>query len=303
MTKKPAKKARLAPKPAKTAAKTRAGTDRTCAGESRTGAEKAVSDDKKQFPIPHSEFPIYDEPVMCCKGVYFITGIDTGIGKSVATGLVARHLMRQGVKVVTQKMVQTGVSGTISEDILLHRQLMGIEPFAQDLDGTTCPFVFRLPASPHLAARQENRVIDPSQITSATKRLLETFDVVLLEGAGGLHVPLTRDDLIADTLETRNDPLIVVTSGRLGSINHTLLTLEAAAHRRIPLAGLIFNHHLPTNKSTDNPTDELIRLDSLDFFRRRLKHYGRDGSLVEMPTVDDFQNPPDIDFSPLFEGL
>ena len=220
--------------------------------------------------------------------VYFVTGIDTGIGKSIATGLAARFLMRQGVRVVTQKMVQTGTSHGLSEDILIHRRLMGIAPLPEDRNGTTCPYVFPFPASPHLAAEKENGAIDLSVITACTEQLSETFEVVLLEGAGGLHVPITRNVLTADYLQERKYPLLLVTSGRLGSINHTLLTLEAARHRRIPLAGIVFNHH--------PPCDTLIRDDSLRFFRDQLKQYGRDGAMVEIPVID-MKNVPDVDFS------
>ncbi len=223
--------------------------------------------------------------------VYFITGIDTDIGKSFATGLAARFLMRQGVHVITQKMVQTGTSQKISDDILLHRRLMGVEPFAEDVNGTTCPYVFKFPASPHLAAEMENCVIDPAVITTCTRQLLETFDVVLLEGAGGLHVPIRRNFLTGDYLQEPQYPLIVVTSGILGSVNHTLLTLEAATHRNIPIAGIVFNHH-PLS-------DTIIRDDSLQIFREQLQKRGRDGALIEMPIID-FDNIPDIDFSPLF---
>ena len=72
--------------------------------------------------------------------------------------------------------------------------------------------------------------------------LLETFDVALLEGAGGINVPLRRDYLIADYVQERKYPLIIVTSGRLGSINHTLLTLESAVHRQIPVAGITIRY-------------------------------------------------------------
>ncbi|MCL2622924.1 MAG: dethiobiotin synthase [Planctomycetaceae bacterium] len=224
--------------------------------------------------------------------IFFITGIDTDIGKSYATGLAARYLLKQGVRVVTQKMVQTGTSQSLADDLWTHRRLMGIEPLPEDVDGTTCPYRFPFPASPHLAAELENRVVDPLLITSCTERLLEAFDVVLLEGAGGIHVPITRDVLTSDYLEARKYPLIVVTSGRLGSINHTLLTLEAAVRRRIPIAGIVFNHH--------PPADARIGKDSLRFFREQLKRCGRGDALVELPEIR-LENAPDIDFSSLFD--
>jgi len=220
--------------------------------------------------------------------VYFITGIDTDIGKTYATGLVARFLRQRGISVITQKIAQTGTTGAVADDILLHRRLMGIEPLPEDLDGTTCPYLFPFPASPHLAAELENAQIDPKIITNSTTRLLKTFDVVLLEGAGGINVPIRRDYLISDYVQEHRYPTIIVTSGRLGSINHTLLTLEAAANRNIPAMGLVFNHcPLP---------DPVIQGDSLAIFRHKIA-----GALVEMPEVN-LENIPDVDFSPIFRG-
>jgi len=222
--------------------------------------------------------------------VYFISGIDTDVGKTFATGMFARYLAKNGRRVITQKMVQTGVSGTLADDILVHRKLMGIEPLPCDHSGETCPLVFRMPASPHLAAEREGTVIDLSRIDVSTRRLLDEFDIILLEGAGGLHVPLTQECLIADYVQQRQYPLVLVTSGKLGSINHTLLTLESAAHRNIPIAGLVYNHA--------HATDAVIRDDSIRYFKNTLKKYGREGAFVEMPTID-LADISDIDFSPL----
>ena len=88
------------------------------------------------------------------KTVLFISGIDTDVGKTVATGLYARELAAAGHRVITQKLVQTGCSG-IAGDILSHRRLQGIGPTAFDNDGTTAPYVFPYPCSPHLAAAQQ----------------------------------------------------------------------------------------------------------------------------------------------------
>ena len=93
-------------------------------------------------------------------GIVFVTGIDTGIGKSVATGLMARWLAQRGRTVITQKLVQTGCRGPVAEDIAVHRRLMGTGLLDVDRDGTTCPCIFAYPASPHLAARLEGRVVD-----------------------------------------------------------------------------------------------------------------------------------------------
>lgn len=111
--------------------------------------------------------------------VYFISGIDTDAGKSIVTGVIARTLLSQGVKVITQKFIQTGCTG-ISEDILKHRELMEVELYEADKDGTTCPYVMTYPASPHLAAEIDGVHIDVKRIHQSTEKLVSQYDVVLL---------------------------------------------------------------------------------------------------------------------------
>ena len=113
--------------------------------------------------------------------VIFITGIDTGIGKTYATGLLARYVHSLGKSVITQKIIQTGCSGS-SDDIAAHRIIMGITPVADDEAGTTCPYLFTLPASPHLAAKLQDTLIDPDVISRATDDLAKKYDYVLVEG-------------------------------------------------------------------------------------------------------------------------
>ncbi|WP_335855466.1 dethiobiotin synthase, partial [Acinetobacter baumannii] len=97
------------------------------------------------------------------------------------------------------------------------------------------------PASPHLATRLDNREIDFQKIENATQTLAERFEIVLLEGAGGLMVPLTTSLLTIDYIAQHQFPVILVTSGRLGSINHTLLSLEALKSRGLKLKALVYN--------------------------------------------------------------
>ena len=172
--------------------------------------------------------------------VYFVSGIDTNVGKSYATGWIASEWRKKGINAITQKLVQTGNSG-MSEDIELHRRIMGEGFFREDEEKLTMPEIYSYPCSPHLAAEIDRRPIDFAKIESATEILSRRYDAVLLEGAGGLMVPLTRQLLTVDYIAHKRYPLIFVTSGRLGSISHTLLGLEAARARNIRLAALVFN--------------------------------------------------------------
>jgi dethiobiotin synthetase len=204
--------------------------------------------------------------------VLAISGIDTGIGKTVATGLLARRFVEAGLKVITQKIAQTGCEG-VSEDIARHRELMGIPLQEVDHDGTSCPYVFRFPASPHLAAALEGREIDFMAIRRSTFKLQKLFDLVLLEGVGGLLVPLTAELLFADYIRDAGYSLVLVTSSRLGSINHTLLSLEACAARHIPVRGVIYNRF-------DERCGEAIALDTRNVIISALKRHGFDTAQV-----------------------
>lgn len=174
--------------------------------------------------------------------VYFVSGIDTGIGKSYAAGYLAKMWNGKGVRTITQKLVQTGNAG-ISEDIVLHRKIMDCGFLPEDIEGLTMPEIYTYPCSPHLAAEIDRRPIDFKKIDSATEALSERYDAVLLEGAGGLMVPLTRNLLTIDFIAGHGYPLVFVTSGRLGSINHLLLSLEAMEKRNISLHTLVYNRY------------------------------------------------------------
>ena len=174
------------------------------------------------------------------KNVYFVSGIDTGIGKTAVTGLMARSLASAGRDVITVKLVQTGNDG-YSEDIDAHRLICGGVRFPEDGAGLTAPQVFKFPSSPLLAAALEGRTVDLAAITRAVDACAARHEIVLVESAGGLAVPLTEDRLTVDYAAERGWPLILVPCGRLGSINHTLLSLEAAKARGMPVAGVVHN--------------------------------------------------------------
>lgn len=214
--------------------------------------------------------------------VYFISGIDTDAGKSIVTGVIARTLLRKGVNVITQKFIQTGCIG-ISEDILKHRDIMGIEPQKVDKEGTTCPYVMTYPASPHLAAEIDKVDINTDIIYQATQKLSAQYEVVLLEGAGGLYVPVTRDYMTIDYIQENNYPLILVASSKLGSINHSLMSLELCRIRGIDLRYVVYN---------DFPNDsEIIKNDSITIIREYLSKNFPDCVLLELPVIIGAEYP------------
>jgi len=224
---------------------------------------------------------------------YFVSGIDTGIGKTVAVGLMARSLRAHGVDAITVKMVQTGNDG-FSEDLEKHRAICGTGRLPEDEAGLTAPQIFRFPSSPLLAARLEKRKVDLGRIAECVDACAARRQVVLVESAGGLCVPLTEDTLSVDFAAAREWPLILVTCGRLGSINHTILSLEAAKSRGMNVAGVVFNMF--------PDADPQICDDSVETVRSALPRLGFPPVVVKVPSVSDGGPYPDVDFGPIFGG-
>ena len=208
----------------------------------------------------------------------FVSGIDTDAGKTIATGWLAGRFLREGRNVVTAKLVQTG-SDELSPDILTHRRLMGKDLLPADIDGRTMPETFRYPASPHLAAELEGRTVDFAKIERALMSLEAQYETVLVEGAGGLMVPLTRELLTIDYVAENGWPVWFVTSGKLGSVNHTLLSLEAMKRRDMLLAGLIFNDFCPSH-------DKIIAQDTREYLRTALERFYPEAPFLVCPTLD-----------------
>lgn len=171
----------------------------------------------------------------------FITGTDTGVGKTLITGLLARSFAMKGVRVVTQKWIQTGSNGAPG-DISTHMHFAtnvkdSIKKYGSDMS----PYVFDFPASPHLAARLEKKNINIKKIKDSFRRLSSKFDFVIIEGTGGLLVPVNGKTLMVDIVKSLEIPVLVVAENKLGAINHTLLTVEALRRRNLKIVGIVFN--------------------------------------------------------------
>ncbi|MFH1846046.1 MAG: dethiobiotin synthase [Candidatus Omnitrophota bacterium] len=171
----------------------------------------------------------------------FITGTDTGVGKTVIAGLLGRFLSENGIKTVTQKWIQTGCKN-FSGDILEHTKIMGEK---KSLAKASCekrvPYILDFPASPHLSALLERKKIQISRIEKAFWSLAEHFDFIIVEGAGGFLVPINDKKTIADIVKKLKLSVVIVAENRLGAINQTLLTIEALKSRGIEIIGIVFN--------------------------------------------------------------
>jgi dethiobiotin synthetase len=178
------------------------------------------------------------------KRACFVTGTDTGVGKTMITAALAAALAGRGLRVGVMKPAETdcdparGREG--AQDACLLREAAGCTaPLAWIV-----PYALPLPLAPALSAERAGVVIDPGHIQDCYRRLLEQHDVVLVEGAGGLLVPLTGEQTMLDLAASLGLPLLVVARNVLGTINHTCLTVEVA-RRRCRVLGVVLNHSTP----------------------------------------------------------
>jgi len=223
--------------------------------------------------------------------VYFVSGIDTGIGKTAAVGLMCRALRKAGRDWISVKMVQTGCDG-FSEDLEAHRSIAGVGAFPEDAEGLTAPQIFKFPSSPLLAARLEGREVDVAAIVRAVRACAMRHEVVLVESAGGLDVPLTHDTLSVDVAAAEGWRLVLVTCGRLGAINHALLSLDAAEARGVRVSGVVHNMFFSDDARIDR--------DAAEALSRRLDSLGQHGRIATMPRFPAGGPYPDVDFSEIF---
>jgi len=189
------------------------------------------------------------------KGI-FVTGTDTGTGKTVLTGLLARYMLEKGHNVITQKWVETGCPEFISTDAGSHLKIMGCDKNdIKDYLDCISPYVFKTAASPHLACSIEHKRINPDKIIKSFKCLSRDFDFVIVEGIGGVLVPFNKKKLVIDIAKKLDLAVLIVAQNKLGAINHTLLAIEALRRRNIKILGIVFNNLKNGNKIVlkDNP--------------------------------------------------
>jgi dethiobiotin synthetase len=167
----------------------------------------------------------------------FITGTDTAVGKTIVAAGLAASLRKSGFDIGVMKPIETGFS-LGSSDAFFLKKIAGVK---DSLD-SICPYRLKHPLSPFTAAKIENVSIRFERIARAYEVLLRNHEALLVEGAGGLLVPITREKMMVDLALYLKLPVLVISRTGLGTINHTLLSVEVAMQRGVEVAGVIFNH-------------------------------------------------------------
>lgn len=175
------------------------------------------------------------------KKAYFVTGTDTGVGKTLVTSALLYGYSKQGLATAGMKPVAAGCvkegGRLLSEDVAMILAAGNVEGQFEQHN----PYAFEAPIAPHIAAQQVNEIIKPRVIQGAYQQLSAIAEVVIVEGVGGFRVPLGDQWDTADLAQILNIPVVLVVGLRLGCINHTLLTVEAIQARGLELAGWVGN--------------------------------------------------------------
>jgi len=175
----------------------------------------------------------------------FVTGTDTGVGKTLITAGILRWLRHHGINAAPMKPVQTGGEARdgrlIAPDLEFCLAASGIQASQDDIK-LMAPYVYEPACSPHLAGRMAQHYPELSRIKDCAGKLLQNYQVVVVEGAGGVMVPLNESFTMLDLMKELDYPVVLVSRFGLGTINHTLLSIHTMQTSGLKLIGIVFNH-------------------------------------------------------------
>ena len=193
---------------------------------------------------------------------FFVTGVDTGVGKTVFTCALAHTLHSSGIDVGIMKPFATGLSRTgqyKSEDVELLIKYSGVSDPQQLVN----PYFFEIPASPYMAAKKLGKTINIDTVLSSFERLESIHDVVIVEGIGGIMTPILKDYFVADLIKDLHLDSILVTSTKIGSVNHALLSIDACKKYGIRITGLVINE-ADSGYDVNDLESDLVSLSGVD---------------------------------------
>lgn len=189
---------------------------------------------------------------------FFVAGTDTDVGKTVSSKAILDALNMKGLNTAAYKPVAAGSEdkgeGVQNSDAIHLRSVANVELSYEEVN----PYALLLPASPHIAAKAENVVIDYSVLSQGLAALKAKSDVVLVEGAGGWRVPVSKDDCLSTWVKQEKLPVVLVVGIKLGCLSHTMLTAEAIQHDGLEIIGWVANR---VNPGTENYAEIIAMLE------------------------------------------
>ena len=191
----------------------------------------------------------------------FVTATDTGVGKTLVTSALVVCLTRQGIDVGVMKPIETGASQSTkaqSDGMRLRKAAGTRDPITE-----VSPYVFRLPVAPFSAAQAEGKTVRMATILRTFRTLRQKHTFIVVEGVGGIYVPVTQAHNLSDLIYQMRLPVIVVGRSGVGGINHALLTIHALRGQNIPVVALVLNQQRPVRtkiaRAQEQSTVNLLR--------------------------------------------
>lgn len=229
----------------------------------------------------------------------FITATGTDAGKTIVTAALLHAMRRRGINAVAAKPIQTGCVRTgegplAVPDVDVYRKAATDLDYAALPEEDICPYRFESACSPHLAAEMAGRSCDIPTILDAVGRLVEPFDMILVEGAGGVLVPISEEHSMLDLIRQLGLPVLVVVENQLGCINHARMTLRTLRSEGIEVLGVVMNQSMPCDESS-----RFILVDNPGTIARQEKCE----ILAELPYVENFSIENETDWNRLADQL
>lgn len=222
-------------------------------------------------------------------GRFFVTGTDTGVGKTVLSLLLMRYFFDTGENPFYIKLIQTGCRNPLDTDSDARFVYENVPALKGKDPGESVPYCFRNPKAPWFAARDDGKSIDLKHIVDSVGKRDTSHSALVLEGAGGLFVPVDSGTLMIDLIALLNARPILAARAGLGTISHTLLCIEALRVRGLDPAGVVFLDFCTPPTSTDMIAENIEAVERFS----GIKPAGVIGKIAE------FSNPPDSCFEPL----
>lgn len=194
---------------------------------------------------------------------FFVTGVDTGVGKTVFTAALASLMRQSGIDVGVMKPFATGMPrnhAIQSEDVELLVKYSG----SADNQNLINPYFFSIPTSPFMAAKKLGKTIDVDVVLSSFEKIQSKHDVILVEGIGGIMTPILRDYFVADLIKDLDLDTILASGTKMGSVNHALLTINACKKYGIRIAGFVLSETDTDGYEMDDLESNLESLSGID---------------------------------------
>jgi dethiobiotin synthetase len=211
----------------------------------------------------------------------FITATDTEVGKTVIAGAIANHFLRRGARVAVSKPAASGCvhrrEGLVSEDAEFLASCADAR-FPLDL---ICTQRDKEPLAPAVASERAKEPLDWGMIDRSLKLMARESDVMIVEGIGGIMVPMDKEHTTLDLAKWLGLPTVIVARAALGTINHSLLTIDALRRAGVEVAGVVINRYPPDTPGTAEETSP-----------RQIERYGKVPILAIVPDAGEFKHPP-----------